>query len=212
MNKYRINIHAHSIFSDGHSSPYVMALKAKELGFTALVITDHWYEEAESSLTAERLVTLKMAANEVREVLPVIIGMEIPHTDNEFLVFGGDAIKEIVNLGNKSISTDDMWKIRRNTNSVFILCHPGMNIPYETTLLIDGFEAYNSGRNLFNRRGYGALRRLPAWSNSDAHTANCLVDGWNEVDTKITTEADLIKYIKSGKQPYLFAKGKRVIE
>ena len=38
---YKINIHAHTIFSDGYNTPYVMALKAKELGFSALVITSY---------------------------------------------------------------------------------------------------------------------------------------------------------------------------
>ena len=209
MNKYRINIHAHSIFSDGYNSPYVMALKAKELGFTALVITDHWYGCIENSLTPERVTTLRKSANEARKIIPVIIGLEIPVLGQEVLVFGGDAVKEIAGCKNKVLA-NDLFRIKNSTSSAFILCHPGIDISNQLVELIDGFEAYNSGRNYFDKRGFGSLAELPAWSGSDAHMADYLSDGWNEVDTKITTEDDLIKYIKSGKQPDLFAKGKVV--
>jgi 3',5'-nucleoside bisphosphate phosphatase len=42
-NEYKINIHCHTIFSDGLNTPVTLAHEAKRLGFCALVITDHYY-------------------------------------------------------------------------------------------------------------------------------------------------------------------------
>lgn len=212
MNKYKINIHAHSYFSDGLNSPYKMALEAKQIGFSALVITDHWYnKECSVSMNRDRHDILKRGLGESKKIIPVIMGLELPVDDgNEILVFGGGAIKAIISEGNSSFSFSMLMALKKVEHCSFILCHPRGQVSEECVELVDGFEAYNSGQNLFEKRGFGALRNLPAWSNSDAHRYQELKEGWNLIDTKVETEAQLIKYIKSGKQPEMIAKGSPV--
>jgi len=206
--QYKINLHAHTIFSDGCNTPYVMAQKAKELGFSALVITDHYYinnDFSEFSLNEDRWCLLRQACKEAREIIPIIIGIEASFMNQEVLIFGGEAIKRI--FENKSLTPDEMLTLRKETHCAVILCHPGGEIdalePY-----IDGFEHYNSGQNWFSDRGFGKLKNKPRWCNSDAHGVKCLDWGYNIVTHKIQNESDLIKYIKSGKQPEFYTKNK----
>ena len=199
--KYKINIHAHTIFSDGLNTPFVMAQKAKELGFTALVITDHSY-----IITEDSMRLLKKACNEARKILPVIIGLEVPFLGSEVLVFGGAAIQWILKNGKPTES--DMTELKEGTGCAVILCHPGEQFE-KAAPSVDGYERFNSGSDYFkNDRALGSLEVLPGWCNSDAHHVDRLDKGYNLVNSKIETEHDLIKYIKRGTQPEFFVKGK----
>jgi predicted metal-dependent phosphoesterase TrpH len=206
--KYKINIHAHSIFSDGINSPYVMALKAKELGFSALVVTDHYYghDRHELSLSINRMRMLEKASKEAKLILPVIIGMEIPLLGQEFLLFGGSAIKSILKNGRPTRRA--MRQLQESTYCALIMCHPG-DFGHAAADIADGFEEWNSGQNMFDNgrgktRSFGKMENKPRWCNSDAHSADMLDWNYNIVDTKIRTESDLIKYIKRGKQPEFY--------
>jgi predicted metal-dependent phosphoesterase TrpH len=179
-----------------------MALKAKELGFTALVLTDHFYGNDKSydycSMNIRTDHLLRQFYREASEVLPVIRGMEVPIGGEEVLVFGGGAIKQILDKG--GLSFEFMDELRVKENCAFILCHPHLH--YEELIPhVDGYERYNSMQDQFS----GRLEELPkmdgmqAWCNSDAHSADSLDWAWNIVNKKIETETDLIRYIKRGK-------------
>ena len=201
--RYKINIHAHTIFSDGLNSPYKMALTAKEIGFSALVITDHYYGNVcPDFMSKSCMKILKKACKEAREILPIIIGMEVVFMGQEVLVFGMAAINKILENGPPTL--EDMVKLRREDGCAVVLCHPGEG--FEVTLpVIDGFEQFNSGRDFFkNGRRFGLLSPLPRWCNSDAHIDDGLWVAYNIVDKKITRESDLIRYIKSRKQPEFY--------
>lgn len=205
--KFKLNIHAHSIFSDGHNSPYTMALTAKELGFSALVLTDHLYGNDPSydycSINNRTYNVRKIHCQEAsEEVLPVIEGIEIPIGGEEVLLFGVDAIKTVVSAGKMTV--DDLIWLRGNTECAVILCHPHINyeplIPY-----IDGYELYNSCQHQFRGREIAdGLKSLQRWSNSDAHNKNRLDWSYNILDIPIIDEHGLIEYIKSGKQHELY--------
>jgi predicted metal-dependent phosphoesterase TrpH len=199
---YKINIHAHTIFSDGLNTPYHMAMEAKRLGFTALVITDHYYgvDFSEYSASADRYKLLRRACREARDVLPVIAGLEVSCADEEILVFGSAINQEILNTSRPTVEQLQVWK--KEHDAAIILCHPCEQSNWDKLRpVLDGFERYNSGQDFFKDREFGALKGLPEWCNSDAHQTEGLARGYNIVDTKITNEADLIKYIKRGKQP-----------
>jgi len=207
--EYKINIHSHTIFSDGLNSPYVMALKAKELGFTALVITDHFYgRKDDNGLSKLKYRLLKEACREAKRVLPVIIGIEYTFGKEDVLIFGATFIKRILEF--RPFKPDINWMLdcKKAHNGACILCHPcrPKNWKYLRPLL-DGYERYNSGADLFSRnRAFCSLQNLPSWCNSDAHRVKVLDWAYNTVDSKIETEGDLIKYIKRGKQPEHFIK------
>ena len=204
---YKINLHAHTIFSDGANTPYTMALKAKELGFTALVITDHYYgPEYPEFMCESSMRLLKKACREAKKILPVIVGMEVVFMGEEVLVFGGGAINDILATGKPSM--DKMVQLKKDHNCAVILCHPGED--FELTVpVIDGYERINRGMDMFGsgRRGLGGLTDKVSWCNSDAHMADSLEICYNIVDTKIVNESDLIRYIKKGKQPEFFIEG-----
>ena len=90
-NIYRINIHSHTVFSDGANGPLMMALAAKKAGMTALVITDHVYTREVSSdwgvLTRFQYPVLRRLVNEAKAILPVILGIELAIEGEEVLVF-----------------------------------------------------------------------------------------------------------------------------
>jgi predicted metal-dependent phosphoesterase TrpH len=202
--KYKINLHAHTFFSDGYNSPLMMAMSSLKLGFSALVVTDHFrngqpYSNYNFSL-------LKDACNEARDLIPVIIGMEILVEKHEMLLFGGEAIKQVLRINQRPLKYEDLEKMKKRSFCAAILCHPG-NYTDRHAGIVDGYEKINSGRDWFkNDRPLGKLAGLTSWCNSDAHAHNNLQNCWNIVDTKIENESELIRYIKRGKQPEFFIK------
>ena len=208
---YKINIHAHTIFSDGVNTPYVMALEAKRLGFTSLVITDHYFGKGDSyNLGKRSRVLLRKACAEARDILPVIAGIELAWGNEEILTFGSAFIKEIQikRDAGLDISLNEMIDLKHKNGGAMVLCHPGEHENWvKLHPLLDGFEHFNSGQDWFKSRDFGVLTNLPSWSNSDAHNSGCLERGFNLVDSKITDEAGLIRYIKRGKQPAHVVRG-----
>lgn len=208
--KYKINIHSHTIFSDGLNSPYVMALKAKELGFTALVITDHFYGlDYPEFMSASKYKLLKKFCDEAKKILPVIIGIEVPFMGQEVLIFGGSAVRLI--LANGPLNMDEMLTLKRENYCAIVLCHPSTDFNFAVPA-VDAYERINGGSDLFSLkngvidRDLEGLEGKQSWCNSDAHTVDRLDVCYNIVDSKIETEQDLIKYIKRGKQPEYFVK------
>ena len=205
--KYRINIHAHSFFSDGVNSPFVMATEAKRLGFSALVITDHFYgRKIPEFMSPMSFKILKRSCHEAKDIIPIILGIEVPFMGQEVLVFGGAAIKSILENGKPDM--DKMLKLKKETGCAVILCHPGEDFHFAIPAL-DGYERFNSGFDYFrDNRDFGKLEDLPGWCNSDAHTFEDLKTGYNQINSKIKNEGDLIKYIKKGGQPTFVLKKK----
>jgi predicted metal-dependent phosphoesterase TrpH len=201
---FKINIHAHSIFSDGQNTPYRMALEAKRLGFTALVITDHFSGShfPGGRITSDRMFMLRIACREAREVLPVIIGLEVTMLGQEILLFGGAAIKRMLTFPNTGwLTLSAIEALRKDTGCAMILAHPGENFK-KAASVCDGFERVNSSQHFFKSgRSLENLEGLQEWCNSDAHNIGKFGWCYNKVDKKITNENQLIKYIKSNKQP-----------
>lgn len=223
MNKYKINIHAHTIFSDGKNTPYRMALEAKEIGFTALVVTDHYHgaTDAWSSVSVQKMRLLRKACEEAKTVLPVIIGIELAFGGEEILTFGTAAIQEIMrhrDAGNE-LTMDLMLKWKNRHDCAFVLCHPGKEENWDRLRpLLDGYEAFNSGDDMFKicvngrgERSLGCLASLPGWCNSDSHSVDALRRAYNIVDSKIENETDLIRYIKRGSHPVPHLWGKELL-
>lgn len=210
---YKINLHAHSIFSDGSNSPFNMAIEARYLGFSALVLTDHFYGKPAPSHvnTHYRLSCLEKACREAKRIIPIINGIELSFGLEEMLVFGQAMIQEIVRhvVDNEFELTLELlldWK--KKHNSAFILCHPQETENWRFLHpLLDGFERYNGGDDMFPNRDFDCLGDLPGWNNSDAHQIESLERAYNLVDCKIENESQLIKYIRKGKQPTFYFKG-----
>ena len=214
MTTYNINLHAHSDYSDG-SNINELITKAKELNFTALVITDHFYYNNYNmwcSLNYSKYTKLLEEIKELSEIhnCPIINGIELAFGGEETLIFGQELIYDLIkNRENRSkLSIKDLIKLKNDYNSAAILCHTidisTWNKLYE---LFDGYEEYNSYQHMFwDNRDRGKLEGLPRWCNSDAHAVMSLEKCYNIVNTSIIFEQDLIDYIKSGKQPEFYLK------
>jgi len=217
--QYKINLHAHTFFSDGANSPYTMALEAKRLGLCCLILTDHFYPKNSStcfSMGPDRYRLRNRASFEAREILPIINGLELAFGNEEMLVFGGEMIQKIyqhcsVNKAELTISHLEKWK--RRYESAFILCHPHSPSNWDVLRgILDGYERYNSGWDMFpSGADFSFLKSLPSWCNSDAHECETLCRAYNLIDTEIKTEYDLIQYLKSGKQPVYYINQKEEV-
>src|ERR1035437_7269363 len=83
----RINLHTHSIHSDGHNSIIVLAQECKRLRHCALVVTDHVYSKQPPPAPSDTwccmrhqdYVRARQEAKATYEMsgYPVIIGMEL---------------------------------------------------------------------------------------------------------------------------------------
>ncbi len=208
MNKFKINLHCHTHFSDGCNSPFVMAQQAKELGFCCFVMTDHFYTGTDYEADSMRWYKWNMLQCAKREIskliMPVIVGLEVGYESQEVLVFGTELIKDI--LRNEKFTFDMAARHLEYRTAGFVLCHPGAN--YDKALKIcQGYEHFNSGNDYFKTRSPSLLANTKTtWSNSDAHSAEHLARGYNLVNEKITTEKQLIRYLHSGDQPELYHK------
>jgi len=95
-----INLHAHSMYSDGVSTIKAIAEESKRLSFDACVITDHVYNRKSPYSLNEK--TFQMEIEEAKRVseeieIPVILGIELSvNLMEEFCIFGTEAIWEIL--------------------------------------------------------------------------------------------------------------------
>ena len=210
MEAYKINLHAHTIFSDGINMPYRLAIEAKALDFTALVITDHF-----NSLTPDRLKLLRKATIEAKSILPVIVGVELAFMNEEMLVFSSALINRIMQhtQEGRELTLKLLLQWKKSYNGGFVLCHPRSRETWITLLpLLDGYESVNSGKRWFKRdRSPGVLACMPSWCNSDAHKASKLGCCYNIVSSKITEEADLVKYLRRGWQPEFYLESENIV-
>ena len=209
---YKLNLHAHTQYSDGGGTIKTMAEEYRKQGFSCAVITDHWYTRndlSHYSMTYDKFLKAIEDAKQVQKELdyPVIIGVEYGFfCCEEVLCFGRDFIHALYK-GVKSI--EEFGELRKKYPSVCVLCHPGdasAFIEMGGVNVVDGYELYNSGQYMFSRREVPKeFKNLTAFSNSDAHGIGTMRFGYNFVNEDIKSEEQLIKFINKKKfvQPHI---------
>lgn len=211
---YKVNLHSHTLYSDGGDNIEDMAIMARNLGHCCYIITDHYYGKgvvlSSYSLTVQSFQKQIQEAKEVSERLnfPIIVGIEcVFDRCEEINVFGYNAIMYLLTTGT---SVEDYKIARERYNCAMILNHPCLDISLEKGVhkVIDGFERFNCGQDCFegenpSYEGEGhrcipeELRALKYYSNSDAHQAETLDRGYNLFYEEIKTEDHLIRYLKN---------------
>ncbi len=164
--KMRIELHAHTYPASGCSdvSPTSMAEIYHNLGYDALVLTNHfqWKEErnAEEYLDAFFADYEETARRGAELGLRVYLGAEIRFTENrnDYLIYGVDRkmLREIYDL--LPLGIEYFRKNYQMPNSLFIQAHPMRDkMELVDPALLDGVEVYNLHPNHNSRVGKAAV-------------------------------------------------------
>ena len=190
-----IDLHTHSIFSDGELVPFELICRAEAIGYSALAITDHM-DASNIDLIIPRLVK---AIEQIRPYvsLEVLPGAEITHAPPELI---SDLVREARNLGAKVVVVHGetiVEPVKKGTNKAAIqaradiLSHPGL-ISTEDLLFAKERNVLleitaRKGHSLAN--GYVAKEAMrfgaPLCINTDSHSPSDLI-------TKETAKAILL--------------------
>jgi histidinol phosphatase-like PHP family hydrolase len=194
-----IDLHTHSIFSDGELIPSELARRAKVTGYSGLAITDHG-DHSNIDFIIPRLVKVcqKLTDSLAIQVIPGIelthvppeyicdLAMEARHKGAKIIVVHGETIVEPVATGTN---------VAALRSPIDILAHPG---------LITEEEAMEAARNsiyleITTRKGHSLTNghiakiarqtKAPLILNSDSHVPHDLVH--EETARKIALGAGL---------------------
>ncbi|MBF0519199.1 MAG: histidinol phosphate phosphatase domain-containing protein [Nitrospirae bacterium] len=125
-----IDLHTHSIFSDGELIPSELVARAVDHGYKAIAITDH----VDSSNLTSVVPNVVRVANDLNRYWSIVVipGVEITHVPPEMIA---DIAKEARSLGAKVVLVHGetiVEPVRKGTNraaieaGVDILAHPGL--------------------------------------------------------------------------------------
>lgn len=197
-----IDLHTHSVFSDGDLIPSELARRAKVAGYRAIAITDHG-DHSNVDFIIPRIIKVcqKLSFAYAIQVIP---GIEITHVPPEYI---GDLAKECRQLGARIIVVHGesiAEPVIAGTNTaalqspIDILAHPG---------LITEKEAFMAAENsicleISTRKGHGMtnghvvkMARAANASlvlNTDAHTPQDIVG--KEFALKVATGAGMTEH------------------
>ena len=180
-----IDLHTHTLFSDGELIPFELVRRAEAIGYTAIAITDHM-DASNLDLIVPRIVkaveTLKPHVS-----IDVLPGAEITHAPPDLIA---DLVKEARHLGAKIVVVHGETiaePVIKGTNRAAIqagadiLSHPGM-INIEDLLLAkekNVFLEITARRGHAFTNGYIAKEAIkfgvPLCMNTDAHSPSDLI-------------------------------------
>jgi hypothetical protein len=201
----RINLHAHTRYSDGSNTIRDMAVECRFLKFSACVITDHVYplqggRSPDVSMDLQKFVKALTEANKVSKELhyPIILGAEFVVNQEEILVYGTDAILYLLRIRDEigCIGVHDLRVAREKYLCATIMAHPHRPHLWAATDVLDGYELFNNGAFQFSHGIPLNFEGLTPFSNSDAHDDVSLALSWNRIDWPIYNELALVKFIK----------------
>lgn len=208
-----IDLHTHSIFSDGELIPSELVQRAKAKGYRAIAITDHG-DESNIDFIVPRIVNASMNLAKAHDML-VLGGIEITHVPPKMI---GSLVKEARRLGARIVVVHGetlVEPVPAGTNRAAveagadILAHPGLITEEDVSLAARRGVfleiSARKGHSLTNghvarlARIYGVSLVL----NTDAHTPDDLIT--REEAVKIARGAGLdtdeaLALLKSGEE------------
>lgn len=180
-----IDLHTHSILSDGELLPYELVRRAVATGYSALALTDH-VDESNIDFVIPRIVK---AVKKVRDVVPIAVipGAEITHAPPKLIA---DLVKEARSLGARIVLVHGetiVEPVLEGTNragiesGADILSHPGLITTEDVLLAKDKGVVLEitarKGHSLSN--GYVAKEAVkfgvPLTINTDSHSPGDLI-------------------------------------
>ena len=131
-----IDLHTHSLLSDGELLPSELVRRAEVIGYKAIAITDH-SDASNIDFVIERIVNV---CNELKAAIPVIPGVELTHIPPRQI---GQMVKKARELGARLVLVHGetvVEPVSQGTNraaieaGVDILAHPGLLTPEDAML------------------------------------------------------------------------------
>ena len=131
-----IDLHTHSLLSDGELLPSELVRRAEVIGYRAIAITDH-SDASNIDFVIERIVN---DCNELKAAIPVIPGVELTHIPPSQI---GLMVKKARDLGARLVLVHGetvVEPVSQGTNraaieaGVDILAHPGLLTPEDAML------------------------------------------------------------------------------
>ncbi len=218
MSKYKIELHAHSAESSRCGSVKMAEVikKYKKAGYSALVLTDHYYArffDKVQNLSWDKQLEKYLKGYEIAQKtikdknFKVFLGIEIKFEDdpNEYLVYGLD--KEFLfkhpNLHHLSLEEFKTLTVDQKKEVLIFQAHPyrpGMAPASEQ--LLDGLEVYNGNPRHDSQNdkalSYAQKNNLKMISGSDFHEDEDLARGGIVVAENPSKMSDLIALLKNG--------------
>ncbi|MBU0568517.1 histidinol phosphate phosphatase domain-containing protein [bacterium] len=194
-----IDLHTHSLFSDGELLPSELVRRAKVIGCQAIAITDH-ADSSNLDFVLPRMVKVCEDLNREGEIL-VIPGIELTHVPPSALP---DLVKEARRLGAKIVVVHGetiVEPVAPGTNKEALLCdidilaHPGLLTKEEAQLAgeRDIFLEITTRRGHSLTNGHVAKLAKEAGANlvlnTDAHSPEDLIS--DQMREKIALGAGL---------------------
>ncbi len=192
-----IDLHTHSLLSDGELLPSELVRRAVVIGCKAIAITDHG-DASNLDFVIERIVTV---CNELKGGIPVIPGVELTHIPPQQI---GEMVKKARGLGVKLIVVHGetiVEPVHRGTNraainaGIDILAHPGL-LTEEDARLAAERSVYlelsaRKGHSLSNGHVARLAKEVGANMvlNTDSHSPSDLID--DDMAAKIVIGAGL---------------------
>ncbi len=220
---YKINLHAHSIYSDGNNIIDEIVAEYKKHDFSIAVITDHCYRKSSvfydshlKSISISPDTYLRASEDALRASnrysIPVVIGVEFDLGYNEMVVIGSDAIKYLLDQREAGIDicAKTMEYAKHKYNLSYILVHPNTEIRKNDKYFIEkrltypmlhAYELYNRACKFFDDENPlpDYLEGKLALCNSDAHSLANISKYYNLFDSEPKNEYELINLINSCK-------------
>ena len=214
-----IDLHTHTLFSDGELTPSELVRRFESLGYSAVAITDHT-DSATLDFNVPRIVQVARDLNQSQSV-KVVPGVELTHIPPKLI---GTLVRKARDLGAKLIvihGESIVEPVAPGTNragleaDIDILAHPGLISPEEAALAAEKgifLEiSARKGHSLTNGHVAGLARAagVSLVLNSDAHSPGDLMteDFALKVATGAGLSSDSFSALQSNARPLLKKKG-----
>ncbi|HXK44602.1 MAG TPA: histidinol phosphate phosphatase domain-containing protein [bacterium] len=180
-----IDLHTHSLLSDGVLLPSELARRAEEKGYIAMAITDH-VDASNFDYVIPAIVKFCEAINKSMEI-KVVPGCEITHVPPQDIK---DLVKECRKCGAKIVvvhGETPVEPVKKGTNSaalesdIDILAHPGLLTEQEATVAASKKIAIEITTRKGHSLGNGNVAKLwkkyqfPVVLDTDTHSPEDLV-------------------------------------
>lgn len=220
--KYETHMHTSEGSACGKSAGAEMARAHKELGYTGIFVTDHFFNgncTVDKSLAWAEKIELFCKGYESAKAegdkigLQVFFGFEYGVQGADFLVYNLDKEWLLVHPDIDKWDARAAFRAMRQDGGFIVQAHPFRERHYIDHIKlfprdVDGVEVFNGAQRddeFMNERGklYAMMYDLPRTAGSDSHAAGNLYGSGIETEVRIERPLDYLELMKAEKMKLL---------